>query len=51
MTDLGAVQNLLAGWWFDYDRGAFDEWPRYGDEDAPAIDAPLDLDELLATAP
>jgi catechol 2,3-dioxygenase len=26
----------------------FDEWPRYGAEDAPAIDAPLDLDELLS---
>ena len=28
----------------------FDEWPRWGREDAPAIDAPLDLDELLAAA-
>src|SRR3954464_1883444 len=28
----------------------FDEWPRYGAEDAPAIDNPLDLDELLAAA-
>jgi catechol 2,3-dioxygenase len=28
----------------------FAEWPRYGDADAPAIDAPLDLDELLAAA-
>ncbi len=26
----------------------FAEWPRYGTSDAPAIDAPLDLDELLA---
>lgn len=26
----------------------FDKWPRYGSEDAPAIDAPLDLGELLA---
>jgi catechol 2,3-dioxygenase len=26
----------------------FDQWPRYGAEDAPAIDAPLDLDDLLA---
>jgi catechol 2,3-dioxygenase len=26
----------------------FDAWPRYGAEDAPAIDAPLDLEELLA---
>jgi catechol 2,3-dioxygenase len=24
------------------------EWPRFGTADAPAIDAPLDLDELLA---
>ena len=29
----------------------FDERPRYGDEDATAIDAPLNLDELLAFAP
>ncbi len=29
----------------------FEEWPRYGDQDAPAIDAPLELDELLAFAP
>ena len=28
----------------------FDEWPRYGGEDAPAIDAPLDLEDLLASA-
>jgi catechol 2,3-dioxygenase len=28
----------------------FDEWPMYGAADAPAIDAPLDLDELLAAA-
>ena len=27
----------------------FDEWPRFGSEEAPAIDAPLDLDELLAS--
>jgi catechol 2,3-dioxygenase len=26
----------------------FDEWPRFGDADAPALDAPLDLEELLA---
>jgi catechol 2,3-dioxygenase len=26
-----------------------DEWPRFGSEDAPALDAPLDLDELLAS--
>jgi catechol 2,3-dioxygenase len=29
----------------------FDQWPRYGTDEAPAIDAPLDLDELLAAAP
>jgi catechol 2,3-dioxygenase len=29
----------------------FEEWPRYGTDEAPAIDAPLDLDELLAAAP
>jgi catechol 2,3-dioxygenase len=28
---------------------SFEEWPRYGSEDAPAIDAPLDLDDLLAS--
>jgi len=26
----------------------FDEWPAYGSEDAPAIDAPFALDDLLA---
>ncbi len=26
----------------------FDEWPAYGSEDAPAIDAPFELDDLLA---
>jgi catechol 2,3-dioxygenase len=26
----------------------FDEWPRWGQEEAPAMDAPLDLEELLA---
>jgi len=29
----------------------FDEWPRFGAEDAPAIDAPLDLQDLLASRP
>ena len=29
----------------------FGEWPAYGAEDAPAIDAPFDLEELLAAAP
>jgi catechol 2,3-dioxygenase len=28
-----------------------DQWPRYGTDNAPALDAPLDLDELLAAAP
>lgn len=28
----------------------FDEWPQWGSDDAPAIDAPLDLDDLLAAA-
>ena len=28
------VQNLLAGWWFDYDQGNFDVWPRYFTDDA-----------------
>jgi catechol 2,3-dioxygenase len=28
----------------------FEAWPRWGDEEAPAIDSPLDLDELLAAA-
>lgn len=32
--DLTAVQNLVASWWFDYDRGAFDVWPRYFTDDA-----------------
>jgi catechol 2,3-dioxygenase len=27
-----------------------DQWARYGSPDAPAIDAPLDLDDLLSTA-
>ena len=26
----------------------FDEWPAYGSEDAPAIDAPFELEDLLA---
>ena len=28
------AQSLLAGWWFDYDQGNFDAWPRYFAEDA-----------------
>ena len=34
MVDLGAVQNLLAGWWFEYDQGNFDVWPEYFTPDA-----------------
>lgn len=34
MTELAALQNLLAGWWFDYDQGNFDVWPRYFTSDA-----------------
>lgn len=34
MHDLPAVQNLLSGWWFDYDQGSFEEWPRYFTPDA-----------------
>src|ERR671933_816208 len=29
----------------------FEEWPVYGSDDAPAIDAPLELDDLLASRP
>jgi SnoaL-like domain len=28
------VQALLAGWWFDYDQGNVEAWPRYFTEDA-----------------
>jgi len=34
VVDLGAVQNLLAGWWFEYDQGNFDVWPEYFTPDA-----------------
>jgi hypothetical protein len=34
MTDVSAVQNLLAGWWFDYDQGNFEAWPAYFTADA-----------------
>jgi len=34
MTDLAAVQNLVASWWFDYDQGNFDVWPGYFTSDA-----------------
>lgn len=33
-VDLDAVQNLLAGWWFDYDQADFEAWPRYFTADA-----------------
>jgi hypothetical protein len=34
MVDSSAVQNRLASWWFDYDRGAFDAFPDYFASDA-----------------
>jgi SnoaL-like domain len=34
MVDLSAVQNLIAGWWFDYDQGNFEAWPGYFTADA-----------------
>jgi hypothetical protein len=34
VLDAGGVQNLLAGWWFDYDHADFDAWPRYFTADA-----------------
>jgi hypothetical protein len=34
MVDPGAVQNLLTGWWFEYDQGNFDAWPDYFTSDA-----------------
>jgi hypothetical protein len=34
MVDLSAVQDLLAGWWFDYDQGNFGAWPGYFTDDA-----------------
>ena len=30
---LSEVQDLLSGWWFDYDQGNFEEWPSYFTED------------------
>jgi len=26
LTELAAVQNLIASWWFDYDQGNFEAW-------------------------
>ena len=34
MVTLPEVQNLLAGWWFDYDQGNFEVWHRYFTEEA-----------------
>jgi hypothetical protein len=34
MIDCSAVQNLVMGWWFDYDQGNFDAWPGYFTADA-----------------
>jgi hypothetical protein len=34
MVDPAAVRNLLTSWWFDYDQGNFDAWPRYFTTDA-----------------
>jgi hypothetical protein len=34
MIDLAPVQGLLAAWWFDYDEGEFDAFPRYFTHDA-----------------
>jgi hypothetical protein len=34
MTELPDLQNLLLSWWFDYDQGSFDLWPRYFTSDA-----------------
>jgi hypothetical protein len=34
LIDLAAVQNLIASWWFDYDQGNFEVWPRYFTPDA-----------------
>jgi SnoaL-like protein len=34
MVDPSTVQNLIAGWWFDYDQGNFEVWPGYFTSDA-----------------
>jgi hypothetical protein len=31
--DLGTVQDLIARWWFHYDQGLFDAWPRMVTDD------------------
>jgi hypothetical protein len=34
VVDLGAVQSLVASWWFDYDHGQFDRFGEYFTADA-----------------
>lgn len=34
MIDLSSVQNLIHGWWFDYDQANFDAWDAYFADDA-----------------
>ena len=34
MIDNQTVQNLITSWWFDYDQGNFDVWPKYFTGDA-----------------
>jgi hypothetical protein len=34
VPDIAAVQNLIASWWFEYDQGNFDAWPRHFTSDA-----------------
>jgi hypothetical protein len=34
VIDIQTVQNLIASWWFDYDQGNFEVWPKYFTVDA-----------------
>jgi SnoaL-like domain len=34
VIDVQTVQNLITSWWFDYDQGDFERWPRYFTEGA-----------------
>jgi hypothetical protein len=34
VVDIGAVQQLVASWWFEYDQGNFDVFPDYFTADA-----------------
>jgi len=34
VIDNQTVQNLITSWWFDYDQGNFDVWPKYFTGDA-----------------